>query len=232
MPNQGVPNAADVLPKSLLTKLQQHCLGLIYIPAPQTKARMNISRVWSLHNGIRKPSEIAEAVGISAQHVRDIIIELESGNSNSRKYKVYEIVPQEIVEAVQKHVNGLVYVPGRVSKADRRRSTVRRLLWKGLPVSEVAKRSGLSERRVRQIRQAEPDLGIKPAKKPQDRFGVDAVVDPDYTPPKRCCVCGMPVDPDEDECEVCKYKAETICDADSDVITIHDVPFAIIDRRF
>jgi len=232
MPNQGVPNAADVLSKGLLHKLQQHCSGLIYIPAPQSQAQMNISRVQSLHNGIRRVSEIAEAVGICAQHVRDIINELECGISNSREYKIYEAVPQEIVEAVQKHVSGLIYVPGKVAKADRRRLLVQRLLRRGIPVSEAAKRSGLSERRVRQIRQAEPDLGIKPKKKPQDRFGADIVIDPDYTPPKRCSICGIPVDPGEDQCDVCRYKAETKRSTDGDVITIHNVPFAIIDRQF
>lgn len=240
----AVPNAANVLPKSLLSKLQRHCSGLIYIPAPRTKAQMNISQVRSLHNGSRRPSEIAEAVGVCAQHVRDIIRELEDGGiSSSREYKVYEVVPQEIVEAVQKHVSGPVYVPGRVSEAERRRSIVQRLLRKGVRVSEVAKRSGLSERRVRQIRKVETELAQSELaagkasvksnrKKPQDRFKVGPVDEPGYVPPKRCSVCGIPVGPDEDPCEVCRYKAETKGNADSDIITIHNVPFAVIDRRF
>jgi AraC-like DNA-binding protein/predicted nucleic acid-binding Zn ribbon protein len=234
MTNTAVPNAVDVLPKRLLSKLQRYCSGSIYVPAQRTQAQMNMARVQLLHSRGWKPTEIADAAEMSTKQVRHIIKQIESGGiSSSPHYKVYDTVPQEIVEAVQQYVSGPIYVPGKASKSECRRSLVQRLLSRGIPISEVAKRSGLSERRVRQIRQAEPDLCIKPRKeKPEDRFGDGVIIDPDYTPPKRCSVCGLPVGPYEDECELCRYQSETRRDRDSDTITIDYVPFAIIDRRF
>jgi predicted nucleic acid-binding Zn ribbon protein len=91
---------------------------------------------------------------------------------------------------------------------------------------------------VRQIRRAELDTAVDKAdvkskkEKPKDRFNVGSVVEPGYVSPKRCSVCGIPIGPSEDECDVCRYKAETRRSAHSDVITIHNVPYAIIDRQF
>lgn len=245
MLNNPVPNAKDVLPRGLISKLQQHCSGLVYIPAPQTQAQMNMARVRSLHIRGHEPARIAQLVGLSTKHVRDIIRRFEDGDSLGARdeYKVYATVPHEIVELVQRYACGLIYVPPKVSQAARRRSIVQRLLRKGIPVSEIAKRSGLSERRVWQIRkdqlqaaQSEPAASksrIKANKeKPQDPFALGDTAEPGYSPPRFCSTCGTPVSPGERDCDICRYKAETKRNADSDVIVISSFPFAIIDRKF
>ena len=244
MPNQPVPNAADVLPKGLLRKLQRYCSGSIYIPAPQTKARMHMARVRSLHTRGYKPADIARIVSMSAKQVRDIVSRLEDGDAlvTAAECKVYQTVPQEIVETVQKYVSGRIYVPPRKSEAARRRSTVARFLRKGVPVTQIAKRSGLSERRVWQIKKAESELAQSGSttdetqankQKSQDPFKVGPVREPGYVPPRRCSICGIPVRCGEEQCDVCRYKAEGKRNADGDdIIVITKIPFAVIDRKF
>lgn len=246
MPNKPVPNAKDLLPRGLLSRLRRHASGLIYIPAPQTQTQMNIARVRSLNIRGHEPARIAQLVGLSTKHVRDIIRRLEDGDSHGARdeYKVYETVPHEIVELVQRYASGPIYVPPKVSQAARRRSIVQRLLRKGVPVSEIAQRTGVSERRVWQIRkeqleaaQSEPSASKPRAKTrehiPQDPFALGDTAEPGYnTPPRLCSTCGTPVSPGERDCDICRYKAETKRNADSDVIVISSFPSAIIDRKF
>ena len=245
MPNKPVPNAKDVLPMGLLSRLRRHASGLVYIPAPQTQAQMNIARIQSLNIRGYEPARIAQMVGLSTKHVRDIIRRLEDGDSLGAReeYKVYETVPHEIVEIVQRYASGLIYVPPKVSQAARRLSIVQRLLRKGVPVSEIAQRAGVSERRVWQIRkeqleaaQSEPAASKSRVKTrehiPQDPFALGDTAEPGYTPPRFCSACGIPVSPGERDCDICRYKAETKRNADSDVIVVSSFPFAIIDRKF
>lgn len=157
MPKKSAPNAKDVLPKAVLSKLQRHCSGVIYIPAPQTQAEINMARVRSLQIHGHPVPRIAQIVGLSTKSVRNIIKHLENRNitGSSPQYKIYETVPQEVVELVQRHASGLIYVPPKMSQADRRRARVKRMINKGFCVVEIAKRTGLAERRVWQIRKAE-----------------------------------------------------------------------------
>lgn len=238
-------NAKNVLPRGLLSRLQRHASGLVYIPATETQAQMNIARVRSLNIRGHEPAQIAQMVGLSTKHVRDIIRRLEDGESLGARdeYKVYETVPHEIVELVQRYASGLIYVPPKVSQAARRLSIVQRLLRKGIPVSGIAQRAGVSERRVWQIRkeqleaaQSEPSASKPRAKTcehiPQDPFALGDTAEPGYTPPRFCSTCGTPVRPSEQDCDICRYKAESKRNADSDVIVVSSFPFAIIDRKF
>ena len=243
--NKSVPNAKDVLPKGLLSKLQRHCSGLVYIPAPQTQAQMNRARVRSLQIRGHDPAGIAEITGLSAKHVRDIIKRFEDGDLpvGRADYKVYETVPHEIVELVGRHVCGPIYVSPKTSHAARRRAVVQRLLQKGIPVSEVAKRAGISERRVWQIKKAEsepaqPGVAVNKSQvkakkeKPRDRFEAGAVVEPGYVRPRLCTTCGTPINPSERDCDVCRHKAVAKRNTDGSDIVVSSFPFAILDRKF
>lgn len=218
---------------------------MVYIPATETQAQMNIARVRSLNIRGHEPAQIAQMVGLSTKHVRDIIRRLEDGESLGARdeYKVYETVPHEIVELVQRYASGLIYVPPKVSQAARRLSIVQRLLRKGIPVSGIAQRAGVSERRVWQIRkeqleaaQSEPSASKPRAKTcehiPQDPFALGDTAEPGYAPPRFCSTRGIPVRPSEQDCDICRYKAESKRNADSDVIVVSSFPFAIIDRKF
>jgi hypothetical protein len=45
-------------------------------------------------------------------------------------------------------------------------------------------------------------------------------------------VCGSPVGPDEQDCDLCRYRAETQNRRDTGEIVITRIPFASIDREF
>ena len=245
MLKKPVTNARDVLPKGLLTKLQRRCSGLVYIPAPQTTAQINMARVRSLHIRGHEPARIAGIVGLSTRHVCDIIKRFEDGGkiASRQDYEVYESVPRELVELVKKHASGLVYVPPKTSQADRRRARVKRMLDKDLRVSEIAKRTGISERRVWQIKKADLEaaksgstagkIHVKANKeKPHDPFAVGPATEPGYVPPKLCSICGARAGSGEEDCDVCNYQAKARRNADGGDIVISRIPFAVIDRQF
>ena len=239
--NRPVPSAKDVLPKGLLAKLQRHCSGLIYIPAPQTRAEMNMARVRSLHSRGHEPAMIAQMVGLSARRIRDIIRLLEDGGKiGSRlEHKIYESVPREVVELVQRHACGLIYVPPKATQADRRRARVKRMLDKDLSVSEIAKGTGVSERRVWQIKESELEAPrsrvIKNETRKrsvQDPFAIEHNHDvEEHSAPRVCPACRSVLRPDEQECEMCQ-RMNAGSRKDSDEIVISRIPFAVLDRNF
>jgi transposase len=238
MPRTSVPNAKDVLPKAVLARLQRYCSGTIYIPAPETRAGRNRRRVMYLHSRGHKPDEIARIVGLSSGHVRSIIRQIRDGGvpCNEAPCRVYQIVPQEIVELVQRHISGPIYVPAKVTQAMRRRAIVRTLLGKGLAVKQIAQRCALSERRVWQIQKA--DLAASACRgrrgnhDRQDPFELDHPTAPSHTPPSVCSVCRSPVGPGVTVCEICHYRAETQREKDTGEIIIRRIPIASIDREF
>ena len=241
MLKKSVPNAKDVLPKALLSTLQRYCSGMIYIPEPQTQAHMRRARVHVLHNRGYEPAVISGIVGLSAGRVRDIIRQLKNGSKSGShpEYKIYESVPREIVETVQRHACGLMYVPPKASQAGRRRNRVIRLLNRDISVSEIAKRTGLSERRVWQIKKAELETARSKhtSSKTQRRCIQDPfVIDQDckvedHIEPRVCPACRAVLRPDEQECEMCQWMKEK-SEKDSDEIVLSDFPFAVIERNF
>ena len=64
-----------------------------------------------------------------------------------------DVLKPELLSAVQECHAGLLWVPKATGTARQRRRRVLRLFDKGLKVADVAAKVGLSERRVRQIRQ-------------------------------------------------------------------------------
>ncbi|MHB9037303.1 MAG: hypothetical protein ACYC64_11610 [Armatimonadota bacterium] len=235
-------NAKDVLPKGLLSKLQRYCSGMIYIPAPQTKAQMRLTRVRILHNRGNEPAVISGIVGLSVGRVRDIIRQLKNGriSGSQSEYKIYESVPREIVETVQRYAFGHMYVPPKATQADRRRSRVKKLLNKNIAVGEIAQRTGLSERRIWQIKKAELEAArYKHTSSNTQRRNVrdPLAVDPDfkiedYDEPRLCPTCRAVLGPDEQECEVCKWLSEKAEAENSDEIVLSHFPFSVIERNF
>jgi len=203
-----------------------------------------MARVRTLHIRGHEPARIAQLVALSTKHIRDIIRRFEDGDllGVRAEYKIYETVPQEIVELVQKYVCGPIYIPPRTTQAARRRSIVQRLLGKNIPVSEIAQSVGLSERRVWQMKKAELEVALsRPVSKacvkisehiPQDPFTLGDTAEPEYIPPRFSSTCGTPVSPGEQDCDIYRYKAEAKRKTDNGDIVISSFPFAIIDRKF
>jgi len=245
MMNKPVPSAKDVLPRGVLSQLQSHCSGLVYIPPPQTKAQMNAARIRSLHTRGYEPGQIAQSVGLSTRHVSRILEQSETGSTpdSSTEYKVYETVPREVVELVQRYVRGPLYVPPRTSQATRRMASIRRLLRKGTPINEIAERVGVSERRVWQVRKAELESAqLKPVvTKPQVKIAKPVTQDPfatvhieeaEETPPVLCRSCGSPMDQRGRICIVCELSAKRQARKDKDIIVVSNFPHAFLDREF
>ncbi len=245
MMNKPVPSAKDVLPRGVLSKLQSHCSGLVYIPPPQTRAQMNAARVRSLLTRGYEPTGIAQSVGLSTRHVRRILEQHEPGSTaeSPTEYKIYETVPREVVELVQGYVRGPLYVPPKSSQATCRLASIKRLLRRGTPVNEIAKRVGVSERRVWQVKKAEPQSAqlkpvvIKPPiniAKPitLDPFATIHIEDAEETPPVLCRSCGSPMDQDGSICMVCELHAKRRARKDDDIIVVSNFPHAFLDREF
>ena len=112
--------------QKLLSRLQRHCSGSMYIPTPQTKAEINMARVCSLQIHGHLVPQIAQIVGLS---VRNIIKHLENHGitgSNSDD-KIYETVLRDVVELVQRSAFGLIYVQPKMSQANHRHTHVKRM---------------------------------------------------------------------------------------------------------
>ena len=60
------------------------------------------------------------------------------------------VLPAEVLALVQRHYNGLLWIPPPASAPDRH-DQIHDLRMSGMPIAEIAERVGLSKRRVRQI---------------------------------------------------------------------------------
>jgi predicted transcriptional regulator len=60
------------------------------------------------------------------------------------------VLPAEVLALVQRHYNGLLWIPPPAGAPDRH-DQIHRMRADGMPMAEIAVRVGLSERRVRQI---------------------------------------------------------------------------------
>ena len=61
------------------------------------------------------------------------------------------VLPAELVESIQQHHTGVLYVPSISSYHDKRRGLVLMLAKRGLSNLEIGRIAGISPRRVRQI---------------------------------------------------------------------------------
>ena len=131
------------------------------------------------------------------------------------RHRIYESVPEDIVEMVQRYVEGPVYVPASDSPMDRRHARVKKLLSEGYTTVEVAKRTRISERRVWQLKveYAEEIAHRKDPVKKQTPIGSASpapaavpminATDPTEVPPRVCRLCGNVLAPHEGLCVIC-----------------------------
>ncbi|HUT54378.1 MAG TPA: helix-turn-helix domain-containing protein [bacterium] len=63
----------------------------------------------------------------------------------------HAVLPADLVEAVQAHFTGLLWVPSSKLFYDERKKLVLALKEEGVPIKEIARLAGISPRRVHQI---------------------------------------------------------------------------------
>ena len=77
--------------------------------------------------------------------------ENESGNMKRPYANARDVLPSEVLDTVWQHFTGLLWVPSDVGFYEERRKLVLALKGKGVPTREIARLSGVTPRRVRQI---------------------------------------------------------------------------------
>jgi len=77
--------------------------------------------------------------------------ENESGNMKRPYGNARDVLPPDVLDAVRRHFTGLLWVPSDVGFYEERRTLVLALKGQGVPTREIARLSGVTPRRVRQI---------------------------------------------------------------------------------
>jgi len=77
--------------------------------------------------------------------------ENESGNMKRPYANARDVLPPEVLDAVRQYFTGLLWVPSDVGFYEERRKLVLALKGQGVPTREIARLSGVTPRRVRQI---------------------------------------------------------------------------------
>lgn len=77
--------------------------------------------------------------------------ENESGNMKRPYANARDVLPPEVLDTVRRHFTGLLWVPSDVGFYEERRKLVLALKGQGVPTLEIARLSGVTPRRVRQI---------------------------------------------------------------------------------
>jgi len=62
-----------------------------------------------------------------------------------------DVLPPDVLDAVRRYFTGLLWVPSDVGFYEERRKLVLALKGQGVPTREIARLSGVTSRRVRQI---------------------------------------------------------------------------------
>lgn len=140
----------------MLVKLQRHCTGLVYVPAPQIKDRSH-EMILKLHKAGRSASYIAQTTGVSARWVRHIVADARSIKHSKPIPKLCRAVPMTLLRQIQEHVVGRLYVPPRRTKKAARDRQIEQLFDQGASVPEIARRMRLSERQVYRLKKAWAD---------------------------------------------------------------------------
>jgi len=237
MSNRSTHNAADILPKKLLAKLQRHCTGLIYIQPEESQADRRRSEVSRLYAQGLHVSQIAKWVGVSERQVRNILRRLKENPVSTEQStdKVATTIPADLLHEVRQYAVGLLYVPPKLSKADSRHKRVKTLLAQGRSVDDIASCTGLSHRHIRRLR-------AEFAEEEEAKRAVLAVDElPEFgkaeTPTvsaeqvlRRCPRCGRSVlRRGQSYCDICRSVEDA---EDGDVIVVSHIPIASFDARF
>jgi len=180
------------------------------------------------------------------QHVRKVVRQLSDGVTPEPpvRHRIYESVPEDIVEMVQRYVEGPVYVPSSKSPIDQRHARVMKLLSEGHTTAEVAKRTKMSERRVWQLKveyaeeimhkkdQAEKHEIIRNRSIPSLTTALTTkITEATEVPPRVCRLCGNVLAPHEGLCVMCSRQT-TKEEGDPDIILVSRIPLAVIEREF
>lgn len=221
MPEKRARNAKYVLPSDLLSKLRKYCTGLVYIPSMETRAQRNRTRVAQLYAQGLHHSRIAHATGLSDRQVRNLIKQIDEGHEPPRQTvcDALKNVPPELVKLVQRCVVGLVYIPPKSSVIARRHARIRRLLREGIPLAEISRRTGLSERHLRRLKRAFRDIELDAPTPPVKSA-------PQPKPLRICPRCQRAVVIHGRYCDVCR---DLHGFEDGSVYVPDNFPFAILD---
>ena len=71
-----------------------------------------------------------------------------------------DVLPSELLKAVQKHWRGLLYIPPVNYKSKADKNFVQNMVASGTPIGEVADMIGLTPRRIYQIQSDSPHGGF------------------------------------------------------------------------
>ena len=234
MSKKLVMNARDVLPKALLSKLQLHCTGFVYVPSP-SKENIRRDTALRLHQSGKSVEQIAHATGFSIRWVRCIVADTQSNRTSRPVSRFLKLVPHDLVGQVQQYVVGRLYIPLRKTRKTGNTKRVERLFDQGLHVAEIAHRTKLSERQVYRLKKVwledawrrEMDNADQQSKREHIMNGEASK---SYTSLKKCPGCGRQVvEPGATYCDICENIKG---DVDGNVIVLSDFPFASFDPKF
>ena len=80
-----------------------------------------------------------------------MVQENESINMKRPYANARDVLPPEVLDTVRRHFTGLLWVPSDAGFYEERRKLVLALKGQGVPTREIARLSGVTPRRVRQI---------------------------------------------------------------------------------
>ena len=228
MPTSCIKDAREVLPKDLLTILQRHCRGVVYVPAPP-KENDRRERVLRLHQSGVSQKQISRATGYSARWIRAIVSDNDSDRSGRPTSKLRRLVPEDLIRQVQQYVVGRLYIPPRRTKKTSRARRIEKLFDEGLPVVEIARRMKLSNRQIYRLKKVwsenswRREMGNASGQSRHETIASDEPFK-SRTTLKKCPGCGRQVvQRGATYCDICKNIKG---DVDGNVIVLTDFPFA------
>ena len=234
MTTSPVQDARKVLPKGLFAKLQRHCTGLVYVPAPP-RSNNRREMVLRLHKAGMTAGHIACATRLSAKWVRHIVEGADLERSSKPVSKFLRLVPLDIVQQVQQHAIGRLYIPPRQTKKTGKTKRIERLFDEGLSVAEIAGRMSLSERQVYRLKKAwsenawRREVGKTDQQSQHENPIRDGLLQ-SHAAAKLCRGCGRPVVGQRaNYCDLCRTIEGG---SDGEVIVLQNMPLAKFDPRF
>lgn len=233
MPEKCAHNAKDVLPNAILSKLQRHCTGFVYVPSPP-KENSSHDRVLRLHQSGKSVKQISHATGFSGRWVRYIVASTQSDRSSRPVSRFLKLVPPDLVGQVQQYVAGHLYIPTRQRKKTSNTKRLERLFDQGLSAAEIAPRIRLSERQVYRLKKVWMDDAWRRRDKADKQSKREHAAAGEKIQPstllKKCPGCGRQVvGRGATYCDICKNIKG---DVDGNIIVLTDFPFATLDRKF
>jgi Mor family transcriptional regulator len=232
-------NVRDILPKSVLTRLQRYCTGLVYVPAPISRTGSRRQMILRLQKTGMSVDEMARTTRLSTRWVRHIVAQGDQPRHQHTDPKqastFLKLVPPDLAQQVQRYVTGRLYIPSRRKRRADDAGRIGKLFDQGLAVKEIASRVKLSERHVYRLKKAWSQNACRrqmgeakeSCRSAQRADGND--LEPRVAP-KLCQGCGRPISrPRATYCDPC---SAIHGDFDGDVIVPSPIPWAPFDPKF